>query len=241
MMVLIKNIIKAKSPFLAHTLRTVYISIHQYVYRSKIRHMSIAERFEYINKNNIWGNPDSVSGQGSTLEQTTEIRKVFPKIAKEFKIESLLDIPCGDYFWMRHVDLSFLESYIGADIIDDLVFANSKYATQKRSFRYINLLSDHMPPVDLILCRDCLVHFSFSDIFTAIENISRSGSKYLLTTTYYNTNRQNVDILTGEWRPINLQLPPFNFPPPIVLIDEQCTERGRTDKALGLWEIADIS
>src|SRR5208283_4999775 len=101
-----------------------------------------------------------------------------------------------------------------------------KYATQKVSFRYINLLSDQMPTVDLVLCRDCLVHFSFLDIFTAIENIIRSGSKYLMTTTYYNIGRRNVDILTGEWRPINLQLPPFNFPIPIALIDEQCTEKG---------------
>jgi len=203
--------------------------------------MSIVERFKYINRKNIWGTSDSVSGLGSTLEQTTEIRKVFPKIAKELQIVSMLDVPCGDYFWMRHVDLSFLKTYIGADIVDDLVLANSKYATQKVSFRYINLLSDQMPTVDLVLCRDCLVHFSFLDIFTAIENIIRSGSKYLMTTTYYNIGRRNVDILTGEWRPINLQLPPFNFPIPIALIDEQCTEKGCADKALGLWEIADIS
>ena len=50
------------------------------------------------------------------------------------------------------------------------------------------------------------------------------------------------DITTGEWRTLNLSLKPFSFPPPLALIDEQCSEgEGEfRDKCLGLWRIKDL-
>ena len=76
---------------------------------------------------------------------------------------------------------------------------------------------------------------------SAIRNFHKSGTKYLLTTTFTGI-KENTDIVSGRVRPINLQKPPFNFPMPILLINEHCTEEvGRfADKSLGLWEIVDI-
>ena len=48
----------------------------------------------------------------------------------------------------------------------------------------MDLINDDLPKVDLIIVRDCLVHFSNKDIFKAIENIKQSKSKYLLVTTF---------------------------------------------------------
>jgi hypothetical protein len=49
--------------------------------------------------------------------------------------------------------------------------------------------------------------------------------------------------MTGDWRPLNLERPPFNFPPPAELLAEGCTEaEGRfLDKCLGLWAIKDLA
>jgi hypothetical protein len=82
------------------------------------------------------------------------------------------------------------------------------------------------------------VHFSFYDINKAIENIKRSEIKYLLTTTFPACD-QNIDIVTGDWRIVNLEKAPFNFPTPIKMINENCTEGNGTyaDKSLGLWQI----
>lgn len=92
------------------------------------------------------------------------------------------------------------------------------------------------------MCRDCLVHFSRDDIYAAIRNFKKSKSRYLLATTFTGL-REYVEISTGEWRPLNLQLAPFNFPPPIRLIDEKCIHSGGiyTDKNLGLWELAALN
>lgn len=91
----------------------------------------------------------------------------------------------------------------------------------------------------MLLCRDCLVHLSHDQVKDAMRNVKRSAITYLLTTTFVR-REANADIPTGEWRPLNLQRPPFDFPPPLRLIDEQCPHPEFRDKALGLWRVADI-
>ena len=93
----------------------------------------------------------------------------------------------------------------------------------------------------MIFCRDCLVHLSFNKIFNAINNIKKSNSKYLLTSTFP-ARRKNRNIFTGGWRPLNFQLKPFNFPTPLMIINERCSETGGKffDKSLGLWKIEDL-
>lgn len=197
--------------------------------------------FEFHYKNNTWKDKDSISGAGSNLLQTETLRKELPKLIKELGCRSFLDIPCGDFYWMSQTDLG-VTSYLGCDIVDELVENNKiKYGSTICDFVKLDIMSDKLPTVDLICCRDCLVHFSFADIFRALENIKRSGSTYLLTTTF--TNRyENRNIVTGDWRPINLQIPPFNFPAPVKLINEGCPqEDGKWgDKSLGLWKVSDI-
>ena len=142
---------------------------------------------------------------------------------------------------MKFVDLMNVD-YIGADIVPDIVENNQKYVSDNIHFMHINIISDTLPKVDLVLVRDCLVHFSFPLAFSALANIIRSRSRYLLTTTFIN-RIYNADILTGQWRPLNLELPPFNFSPPLQLINEGCTESGGeySDKCLGLWEIQAVT
>jgi hypothetical protein len=53
----------------------------------------------------------------------------------------------------------------------------------------------------------------------------------------------NADLIGDDiWRPLNLELPPFNFPKPVKLINEQCTEGNGeyTDKHLGLWFLDEV-
>jgi hypothetical protein len=142
---------------------------------------------------------------------------------------------------MSRVDLEGVQ-YIGADIVRELVVTNSRTFGEKRMrFLHLNLVADQLPQVDLVFCRDCLVHFSFGDIFKALRNICRSRSTYLLTTTFP-TRVANQDILTGEWFPLNLEVAPFCLPKPLKIINEGCAVDGgmHSDKALGLWRIEQI-
>jgi hypothetical protein len=150
----------------------------------------------------------------------------------------MLDIPCGDFNWMKNVDLSTVK-YIGADIVDELIDENNKrYKTENINFQVINCITDPLPLVDLIFVRDFFVHLPYKDIFRALKRIKKSKSKYLLTTTFTN-HHSNYDIKTGSWRPVNLQDKPFCFLNPDKIIIENCTqESGRwDDKSMGLWVI----
>jgi len=204
--------------------------------------MNIEQRFKNIFKNNSWGGHNSVSGRGSDLDQTEHIIREIPALFKDMGISTVLDIPCGDFNWMRNIDLSGIK-YIGADIVKEIVKNNkNQYEKNNVSFRHMNLIEDTLPQVDLILIRDCLVHMSYDDIFKLLNNVCNSMSQYLLTTSF--TDRQdNKDIITGEWRPLNLQIAPFSLPKPIRIINEKCTQgkSSYTDKSLGLWKISDIA
>jgi hypothetical protein len=186
-------------------------------------------------------NEESISGPGSSLKQTAEIRRSLPLLFSSLEINSMLDAPCGDFNWLPHVELK-LEEYIGIDVVPSIIEKNrNRYENELRKFYVSDIARDFLPSCDLILCRDCLVHFSDEDVFSVLRNFCKSGAKYLLTTTFPQ-KPANMNIQTGSWRPLNFQLPPFNFPPPFKLLNEKCTEgNGQfADKSLGLWLISDL-
>ncbi len=196
---------------------------------------SPARVFSDIYRHNRWGDPESVSGPGSSLARTAALRECLPGLIEDLGVRSLLDIPCGDFHWMSRVNLDV--EYIGADIVEDLVRENQrKYGRPGRQFLCLDLLRGPLPKTDLLLCRDCLIHFSFRNIRRALKVIRDSGATFLLTTTYVDRTA-NEDNPTGAWRPLNLEAPPFNFPPPLRLIDERCPREHSRDQRLGLWRI----
>ena len=200
--------------------------------------------FQRIFHENRWGNCDSVSGEGSNLERTRVIRSALPALVARHGVGSILDAPCGDCFWMKEVALEGV-TYIGADIVPELIARDTElYASVTRRFIFCDLVDDALPRADLILCRDCLVHLSYDETRRAIDNFRRSGATWLLTTTFSGP-RENGDIQTGDWRPINLERAPYNFPPAVELINEESDEVDEElgafpDKSLGLRRLADV-
>lgn len=211
-----------------------------YKLKSKTTQEIFTEAYEKHEKMRERGELESVSGIGSEVCRTETIRREIPLLFDEFNVSTVLDIPCGDFNWMRNIDLSGID-YTGADIVRELIRENSdKYEKQSLRFRNLNIIKDALPKVDLVICRDCLVHFSSSDIFLALNNICNSHSGHLLTTTFPE-QRGHRDILTGSWRALNLEAAPFSFPKPLKTINEVDAEAtSPSDKTLGLWEISEI-
>ena len=189
-------------------------------------HKDIFVKYYEINK---WGNKESVSGSGSTLLATQYLIPDLELLLKKYNIKSMLDIPCGDFNWMSKVNLSNIH-YHGADIVDNLISENQeKYPDHK--FSILDITTDDLPKVDLIFCRDCLFHLPNEMIELAINNIKISGSKYLLTTSFPETN-VNKNIKVGQWRPINLEISPFF----LNKIDIIC-EKNYKDKSMILVKV----
>ncbi len=218
---------------------------HLYHYATQYPHegKTVADIFQQIHDSSAWNvvTTESVSGEGSTLEQTATLRAELPGLLRKLGVRSLLDLPCGDFNWMQHLDLTGIR-YTGGDIVPALVERNqAQFGNETRQFQHLNLLTDPLPAADLLFCRDCLVHLSFADVQAALDNIRRSGIIYLAT-THFHDEPENADILTGGWRPLNFFKAPFNFPASVAEINENCTEMDGafSDKCLVVWRVDDL-
>ena len=195
--------------------------------------------FGEIHRRHAWGDGESVSGPGSTRARGADISADVIALLRSLDARTLLDAPCGDFNWIADV-ADAVPRYVGVDVVPALIEANRRrHRTARREFRCADISRDPLPTADVILCRDCLVHFSHRDVWTTLENFRRSGARYLLTTTFV-ARAANAGIRTGAWQPLNLEAAPFDFPPPLALVDERCLHSGGIfrDKRLALWELA---
>jgi SAM-dependent methyltransferase len=227
------------------TLRSVARAVVRYALRAPPRASAPAdpagmrETFASIHRTNGWGGTESVSGPGSGIERTALLRQDLSRLVSELRIDTFLDAGCGDFFWMRETNLR-VRWYSGLDVVPEIIDRNRRlHSSATRDFQVRDITTDPLPRADLIFCRDCLVHLPLRDVRRALDNFARSGATYLLTTTFV-SRTANPEIPLGDWRPLNLQQAPFDWPPPLREIDERCPpDRGDyADKRLGLWRLA---
>ena len=179
----------------------------------------IQSKFTHIYDNDLWGGGRCKSGMGSLLESTNNIRRELPYIFEKLEIKTLADAPCGVGDWLTHITAN-LQYYFGYDIVVDAVLKRVQNNSALNHFFSIADITDQvLPSVDAILCRDCLVHLSNDLVISALKNFKKSGSKYLIATSYL--NEVNKDHNVGGWRATNLSIEPFNLPPPIYSIEEE--------------------
>lgn len=189
--------------------------------------------FDRIHADNLWGADESRSGQGSTEATTRNVRLVLPRLLQGFGVRSMLDAPCGDFHWMQQVDFGDAR-YIGCDIVPALIDDNRRRHPAV-DFRCIDLADGELPDVDLIFSRDCLQHLPEEDIWRVLANFKRSGARWLLTSSHQ-VDQQSIPFEAGAFGYLNLQLPPFSFARPLLIIPEE----HYPSKAMCLWPMDEI-
>ncbi|MDA9424050.1 MULTISPECIES: class I SAM-dependent methyltransferase [Bradyrhizobium] len=207
--------------------------------RASFAGLDLAARFERIERTNLWGAANSASGLGSEDAATTAVREALPPLLQRLCVRSLLDAPCGDAGWIGRLELDI--DYTGIDIVPSLIEANRRRVADGGSpgrFLVADITRDALPRADIILCRDCLVHLSFANINRAVAQFRMSDARFLLVTTFPEWE-ENRDCEDGDWRALNMEKAPFNWPAPDALINERCEEGsgGWRDKSLGLWRL----
>src|SRR5262249_28445052 len=110
--------------------------------------------FTNIYLDNLWENPESRSGWGSTLANTAMLRRHLGRLLANMNIKTFFDAPCGDFNWMSHVPFSEGMYYIGADLVPDLIAAlTAKYGDRSgHHFCVIDIVRGTLPSADLWLC-----------------------------------------------------------------------------------------
>lgn len=196
-------------------------------------YVSGKDAFLDIYLKNGWRSDESRSGWGSEVNHTGPARRALAEILSSLKVKVFLDAPCGDFNWMRHVQLPDGATYIGGDIVEPLIDElKQKFESETYSFRVIDIAADVLPPADLWLCRDVLFHLPTLDVLSVLRNFASSSIPYLLTTTY-DFPKKNDDVKPGGFRYINLRLPPFGLAEPIKKVDDFVAPA--PPRYLGLW------
>lgn len=193
----------------------------KYYYKFIFNFTGTKKRFTTIYEKNFWSSEESVSGPGSDLDSTITIRRVLPDILKKYDVKSFLDLPCGDFHWMKLIDLKGV-NYIGGDIVKKLIQNNIlKYGNAPEcKFEVLDLINDRLPDVDMIMVRDCFIHLSNDLILKSLKNLKRTKIKYLLTNSHPDMEI-NKNIKTGTWRRVALEKEPFNLSNPIEIWEEK--------------------
>lgn len=213
---------KAREPYFYKKLlsRMKYVLIRKYHEKIVFKFATKETVFASIWRNNYWGNAESLSGVGSTFHNTENLRQKLPMLFREYRIKSVFDAPCGDMNWMQHVLKNADFSYLGGDIVAEIVKKNKlTFNNQSVDFVKFDITTDTFPIADIWICRAILYHLSNLDICLALKKFIDSSIKYILTTNCVTDDAHiNEDIATGDWRYVNLMLPPFNFPKEVLWI-----------------------
>ncbi len=177
------------------------------------------------------------SGPGSDMAATARLRAALPDVFERYGVKTMFDAPCGDWFWMQHVDLTGI-TYIGADISGELVAENqSRFTAPNLRFRHLDITSDPLPQSDLMLCRDCLFHLKFWLRWKVLENFVASGSRFLMLTMHHVAVNNPVKV-NGGFQRFNPMMAPFNFTAPIEMIHETADQpdgANHDHRSLGIW------
>jgi len=211
-----------------------------FVFRKTLNRTSY---FNRVFRRNLFNGKESLSGEGSSLTSTVVIRREIPKLVEKFKIRTILDVPCGDMFWIRHI-LDTSITYTGADI-SSLAIKENRKKFSLLTFQVMDAVKEIPNTYDLIISRDLLVHLPLAHCKQVLWNFCESGSRYLLTTTFPDRVQNTELSYSGrvvQWRPLNLAVEPFNLPLPLAVIIEECVEGDGnfSDKSLALYDLHQI-
>ena len=111
--------------------------------------------FSIIYSFRLWGPHLSISGQGSEIANTRYCLRALESIIDRYQINSLIDVPCGDFSWLSELIAKLNIDYTGLDIVKDLIAENcQKYKFENINFKHHDVTKDQLPDADLIFCRD---------------------------------------------------------------------------------------
>jgi len=199
------------------------------------------EEFSEFYGRNAWGCEETVSGAGSSLKSTEKFRGELSALISELGVKSILDCPCGDFNYMREVNLDGIR-YVGGDIVDDLIMLNrEKYSAPNVDFEVIDLSKDKLPKCDLIVVKDLFLHLYIEEVQLCIENIRKSGIKWaLLDHDHFTIINKSPLTRNGDHR-YNLTIEPFELHAPLKTLEIETIYEAEFNKIAKymrcLWEM----
>jgi len=217
------------------------------------------DAFTKIYQTKPWGDNNKIgysgsSGPGSRVLNNITYIPFLKKLVKDLKIESIVDIGCGD-FQCGHLLYDDVDvTYIGYDTYKDVVLYNSnKYTKPKYTFVHSDVYTnrDQVASGDLCILKDVLQHWRLNHIYTFMDYIiEKKLFKHILLINCENQLSDDTDIHEiGAFRPLSCDYLPLKKYNPKKLVkyhtkevslisnvDNLKTDRFSIWYIFGLWD-----
>lgn len=122
------------------------------------------------------------SGVGSRGIFAKKKLALIQKCVREEEIKSVIDLGCGDLFWIKHLDI---QQYTGIDFSQTVIKKNQQIRPNW-CFKSFDFSSEKVSDeADLAICLDVLIHQPTSEKHDlVIENALKASRKILLISGY---------------------------------------------------------
>jgi hypothetical protein len=182
--------------------------------------MSFAEtdlkaRFEKIYADDKW---TYGSGPGSLESINKPYIEFLESFIQNNKVDKIIDIGCGDFQFMRRVDMG-QASYLGFDVATSIVKVNqTKFGNDRLKFCEMPDDFSQIPDCDIFILKDIMIHLD-NKYCQKLINCIKSKSKYAIFVNNCTNiiEDYNKDINSGDFRPVDVSLAPFNLHSAVVL------------------------
>ena len=170
---------------------------------------SMKDVFEYVYWKEFWGKG---SGEGSTIANTRPYVDFLHRFLKRMDIKSVVDLGCGDWQFSETIAWGDIR-YRGYDVAVKLVAANQqRHGRPNISFHTIEDDFSVLPEADLLIVKDVMQHWPHKAIHRFRPMLERYRHVLITNCVAPRGKTDNVDILLGEFRPLDLRRPPFAWP-----------------------------
>ena len=178
--------------------------------------------FDKIYESSYWGKG---SGGGSSPDATQPYKAFLEDFIRQNDIKSVVDLGCGDWQFSQFLDFGNA-TYIGIDASKSVI-ANNQQSFSRPGVSFLNLPKKYneLPPADLLVCKDVLMHLSTKGVQNILSILP--SFKYALIandipcqSTFEKIPMKsrlplppvvNREIKTGDYRTLDPTQHPFNL------------------------------
>ncbi len=193
--------------------------------------------FDEIYQTHFWGNG---SGSGSSPDATLPYREFLTRYLRDNRIRSVVDLGCGDWQFSRLIDWSGIR-YHGFDAAKRVVLSNlEEFSNENVTFSVMESY-EAIPTAELLIIKDVLQHLSNQEINRIVQELIPRFDRTLVTNCvppirsfFHLSSMFNQDILTGDFRFVDLRRPPFNCEAE-MLLEWEINHRNLKDTFKAPW------
>jgi hypothetical protein len=175
--------------------------------------------FTEIYETQLWGSNEKKeysgsSGGGSTVNfNITSYIPFLQNFIKSNKVESVVDLGCGDFLCGEIIYNELNIKYTGYDVYKRLIDTHIQtYTTDKYQFKHLDFCGSpqDISGGDLCIIKDVLQHWKLSDIVRFMDNLTTSGKfKYIMIINCTGQTIDNPELPAGMWRALSSNFLPL--------------------------------